>query len=71
MSVSNSLVTPNHNETTCVDMVIFLQNGCICIFEIIVDVKQLWDKKKQQLLLSEAYKHHVIPVLSHSVENSL
>ena len=44
MSVSNPLVTPIHNGTTCVNMVNFLQNGCVCVLKIIVDVKQLLDK---------------------------
>ena len=44
LSVSNPLVTPVHNGTTCVNMVIFLQNGCMCVLKDIVDVKQLLDK---------------------------
>ena len=44
MSVSNPLVTPFHNGTTCVNMVKFLQNGCMCVLKDIVDVKQLLDK---------------------------
>ena len=39
MSVSNPLVTPFHNETTCVNMVNILQNGCNGL-KGIVDVKQ-------------------------------
>ena len=41
MSVSNPLVTPIHNKTTCVNMVKFLQNGCMCVLKDIVDVKKL------------------------------
>ena len=44
MSVSNSLVTPIHDGTTCVNMVFFMQNGCMCVLKDIVDVKQLLDK---------------------------
>ena len=44
MSVSNPLVTAIHNGTTCVNMVIFLQNGCMCVLKDVVDVKQLLDK---------------------------
>ena len=44
MSVSNPLVTPIHNGTTCFNMVIFLQNGCMCVFKDIVEVKQFLDK---------------------------
>ena len=36
----------------------------------IVVVKLYWDKKLK-VLLDEAYKHHIIPILSNSVENSL
>ena len=43
MSVSNALVTPIHNGSTCVNMVIVLQNGCMCVLKDIVDVKQLLD----------------------------
>ena len=41
MTVSNPLVTPIHNVTTCVNMIHFLQNGCMCVLKDIVDVKQL------------------------------
>ena len=44
VSVSNPLVTPIHNGPTCVNMVIFLQNGCMCVLKDIADVKQLWIK---------------------------
>ena len=44
MSVSNPLVTPIHNGTTCVNMIIFLQNGSMCVLKDIVDVKQLLNK---------------------------
>ena len=54
--VSNPLVTPIHNGTTCVRRVNFMQNGDKCVLKNIID---------------EAYKHHNIPVLSNSVENSL
>ena len=37
----------------------------------IIDVKQLLDKKNLTSPLGEAYKHHIIPVLSNSVENSI
>ena len=62
MSVSNPLVTPIHNGTICVNMLIFLQNGCMCALKDIVDVK---------VLLGESYQHHIIPVLSNSAENSM
>ena len=45
MSVSNPLVTPFHNGTTCVNMVIFFADGCICVLKDIVDVKQFLNKK--------------------------
>ena len=38
------LVTPIHNATACVNMVNFLQNGCMCVLKDIVDVKQLLDE---------------------------
>ena len=44
MSVSTPLVTPIHDGTTCANMVIFLQNGCMCVLKDIVDVKQHLDK---------------------------
>ena len=44
ISESNPLVTPIQNGTTCVNMVIFLQNGCMCVLKDTVDVKQLLDK---------------------------
>ena len=45
MSVSNPLVTPIHDGTTCINMVFFfLQNGCMCVLKDIVVVKQLLDK---------------------------
>ena len=44
LSVSNPLVTHIHNETTSVNMVIFLQNGCMCVLKDIVNVKQILDK---------------------------
>ena len=46
MSVSNPLVTPIHNGTTCVNIAIFffLQNRCMRVLKDIVDVKQLLDK---------------------------
>ena len=37
ISVSNPLVTPIHNGTTCVSMVHFLQNGCMCVLKDIVE----------------------------------
>ena len=61
ISVSNPLVTPIHNGTTCVNMVNFLQNGCMRVLKDIVDVKQLLDKNLK-VLLEEAYKHHIITV---------
>ena len=39
MSGRHLLVTPIHNRTTGVNMVIFLQNGCMCVLKDIVDVK--------------------------------
>ena len=62
MSVSNPLVTTIHNRTTCVNMVNFLQNGCMCVLKDLVDVKQFFDTNLTSLL-DEAYKHHIIPVL--------
>ena len=50
MSVSNPLVTPIHNGTTCFNIVNVLQNGCIWVLKDIVDVKQLLEKKLQALL---------------------
>ena len=44
MSVSNPHVTPIHNGTTLVNMVIFLQNGCMYVLKDIFDGKQLLDK---------------------------
>ena len=44
ISVSHPLVTPIHNENTCVNMVNVLQNGCMCILKDIIDVKQRLDK---------------------------
>ena len=44
MSVSNPLVTPIYNGTTCANVVNFLQNGCMCVLKDIVDVTQLLDK---------------------------
>ena len=70
MSVSNRLVTPIHDGTTCVNIVNFLQNGCMCVLKEIVDLKQLFDKTLE-VLLGEAYSHHIIPVLSNSFENSI
>ena len=72
MSVSNPPVAPIHNGTTPVNMVIFLQNGCMCVLKdiIIVDVKQFLDRNLT-ILLGEAYKHHILPVLSNSFENSI
>ena len=49
MSVSNPLVTPIHNGTTCVNMVIILQNGCMCVLKLLVDVKQHLDKNLTDL----------------------
>ena len=43
MSLSNPLVTPIHNGTTCVNMVIFCRMGT-CVLKDIVGVKQLLDK---------------------------
>ena len=43
MSVSNPLVTPIHNGSTCVNMVNFLQNECMYVLKVIVGVKQLLD----------------------------
>ena len=45
-------------------MVNVLRNGCMCVLKYIVDVKQLLDKNLK-------YKHHIIPVLSNSFENSI
>ena len=45
MSVSNPFVIPIHNRTTCVNMVIFLQNGCMNVLKYTADVKQFLDKK--------------------------
>ena len=42
-SVSNPLVTPIHNETTCVNMVIFGRLGECAFFRDIVEVKQFLD----------------------------
>ena len=44
MSVSNPLVTPIYNGTTCVNMVTFLQNWCKCVLKDTVEVKQFLDK---------------------------
>ena len=44
MPVSNPFVTPIHNGTTCVNMVIFLQNGCMCVLKDVVDKELLLDK---------------------------
>ena len=44
MSVNNPLVTPIHHGAICVNLVIFLQNGCMCVLKNIVDVKQPLDK---------------------------
>ena len=44
MSLSNPRVTPFLNGTTCVNIVISLQNECTCVLKDIVDVKQLLDK---------------------------
>ena len=44
MPVSYPLVTPIPNRTTCVDMVIFLQNEGMRVLKDIVDVKELLDK---------------------------
>ena len=44
VSVSNPLVTPTHNGTTCVNMVILLLNGCMCVLKDFVDVKHILDK---------------------------
>ena len=49
MSVSNPLVTLIHNGTTCVNMVIILQNGCMCVLKLLVDVKQHLDKNLTNL----------------------
>ena len=38
MLVSNPLVTPIYNGTTCISMVNVLQNGCICVLKDIVDL---------------------------------
>ena len=40
----NALFTPILNGITGVIMVIFLQNGSMCVLKDIVDVKQLLDK---------------------------
>ena len=44
MSVSNPPVTLIHNGITCVNMIMFLQNGCMCVLKDIVDVKQVLDR---------------------------
>ena len=44
ISVSDPLVTPVHNGTTCPNMVIFWQNGRMCVLKDVVDVKQFLDK---------------------------
>ena len=51
-------------------MIIFLQNGYMCVLKDIIGVKLLLDKTGQ-VLLDEAYKHDIMPVLSNSVENSM
>ena len=42
--LSNPLVTPIHNETTCAKMVIFLQNRCMRVLKDIVDKKQVFNE---------------------------
>ena len=59
MSVSNPFVTPIHNGTTSVNMVILLQDGCMCVLKDIIDVHQFLDKNLTSF---------IIPVLSYSVE---
>ena len=44
MSVSNPLVTPIHNGTTCINMVKFLQNGCMHVLKDSVDMKERFYK---------------------------
>ena len=51
-------------------MINILQNVCMCILKDIVDVKQLLDQKLTSII-SVAYKHHIILVMSNSVENSM
>ena len=51
MSVSNPLVTPIYNGTTCVNMVNVLQNGCMVVLKDIVDVKQLLDKNLTRMIV--------------------
>ena len=58
MSVSNSLVTPFHNGTACVNIVMFLQNGCVCVLKDIVGEKQLLDKTYKVYFV----KHICIPL---------
>ena len=44
MSLSNPLISPIHNGTTFVNMVIFMQNGCMCVLNDILNVKQFLDR---------------------------
>ena len=44
---------------------IFLHNGCLCVLKDTVDMKQCLDKSLTSLF-GEAYRHHIIPVLSNS-----
>ena len=48
MSVRNPLVIPIYN----VNMVIFLQNGYLCVLKHLVDVKLLLDKKKMKSFIT-------------------
>ena len=38
MSVNNPLVTPIHNGTTCVNIVIIAEWVCVCVLKNIIDV---------------------------------
>ena len=44
MSVRNPLVATIHTGTACVNMVMFLQNGCTCDLNDVVGVKQVLDQ---------------------------
>ena len=50
MSVSNLLVTSTRKGTTCVNMVIFVLNGCMCVLKDIFDVQQLLYKNLKSLI---------------------
>ena len=50
MSVSNPLVTPFHNRITCVNMVSFLQNECMCVLKDSVDARQILDENSTSFI---------------------